>query len=96
MFDGTLGNYDNTLYKIELLEGAQSYYAKPFPIQKIHEESLETEVNRLVNKGVFKRKKISEWAVSIFIFPEKNGIVCFIYDFRELNKRIKEETITHF
>ena len=40
MIDGTLGNYTGTEYKIELLKGAQSYHAKPFPILKIHEETL--------------------------------------------------------
>ena len=34
MLDGTLGNYTGTEYKIELLEGAQLYYAKPFPVKK--------------------------------------------------------------
>ena len=34
MFDGTLGNYTSTEYEIELLEGAQLYHSKPFPISK--------------------------------------------------------------
>ena len=52
IFDGTLGNYTGTKYKIELLEGAQPIHAKPFPIPKAHEETLKIEVNRLVNIGV--------------------------------------------
>ena len=36
MFDGTLGNYTGTEYKIELLKGAQPYHAKSFPIPKRH------------------------------------------------------------
>ena len=32
-------NYTDTEYKIELLEGAQPYYAKPFPIPKVYEET---------------------------------------------------------
>ena len=46
MFDGTLENYTSTEYKIELLEGANPYRAKPFPIPKVHEETLTTKVNR--------------------------------------------------
>ena len=46
MFDGTLGNYTGTEYKIEPLEGAQPYHAKLIPILKVHEETLKTEVNR--------------------------------------------------
>ena len=37
MFDGTLDNCTGTEHKIELLEGAKPYHAKPFPISKIHE-----------------------------------------------------------
>ena len=46
MFDGTLGDYTGSEYKIELLEGSKPYHAKPFPIPKIHEETLKTKVNR--------------------------------------------------
>ena len=46
MFDGTLDNCIGSEYKIELLEGAKPYHAKPFPIPKIHKETLKTEVNR--------------------------------------------------
>ena len=52
MFDGTLGNYTDIEYKIGLLEGPQLYYAKPFPVPKVHEETLKTEANRLVKIGV--------------------------------------------
>ena len=55
MFDGVLGNYTGTEYKIELVEGAQGaqpYHAKPFSIPKMHEETLKTEVNRLVRIDV--------------------------------------------
>ena len=41
----TLGNNTGIEYKIELLEGAQLYHAKPFPIPKVCEETLKTEVN---------------------------------------------------
>ena len=40
MYDGTLGNYTGAEYKIELTEGAQPYQVKPFPIPKMHEETL--------------------------------------------------------
>ena len=42
MFDGTLGNYTGSEYKVEILEGAKPYHAKPFPIP----DTLKTEVNR--------------------------------------------------
>ena len=39
MFDGTLGNYTGTKYKIELLKVAQPCHAKPFPIPKINSKN---------------------------------------------------------
>ena len=39
----------------ELMEGVQLYHAKQFPIPKIHEKPIKTEVNRFVNIGVLKR-----------------------------------------
>ena len=89
MLDGTLGSYISIEYKIELQEGAKPYHAKPFPIQKIHDKTLKTEVNRLVNIGVLKRENNLEWEEPTFIIPKKNGSICFISDFRELNKRTK-------
>ena len=40
MFDDTLRNYTFTGYKIELLEGVHMYHVEPFPIAKMHEETL--------------------------------------------------------
>ena len=91
MFDGTLENYIGTEYKIELLEGSQLYHSKPFPIPKVHKESLETEINRLVNIGVLKYKNDSEWAASMLKIQKKNGAVCIISNFRELYERIKRK-----
>ena len=39
MFNGTLGNYTGSKYKIELRENVTPYHARPFPIPKIHEET---------------------------------------------------------
>ena len=91
MFDGTLGTYTGSDYKIELQEGVKPYHAKPFPIPRIHEETLRKEVDRLVEIGVLKCINNSEWAAPTFIIPKKNRTVRFISDFRELNKRIKRK-----
>ena len=85
MFDGTLGNYTGSTYKIELKEKVAPYHAKPFPIPKVLETTLKKEVERLVKIGVLKKINNSEWAAPTFIIPKKNGTVRFISDFRELN-----------
>ena len=72
MFDGTLGTYTGSDYKIELKDGIKPYHAKPFPIPRIHEETLRKEVERLVKIGVLKRINNSEWAAPTFIIPKKN------------------------
>ena len=69
MFDGTLGKYTSSEYKIELLEGAQWYHANPFPIPKVHEEILKPVINLLVRIGDLKRKNDSEWPAPTFLIP---------------------------
>ena len=91
MFDGTLGNHTDTEYKIELLEGAKPYHAKPFPILKVHEETLKTEFIKLVNIGVLKPENHSQWAVHTLIIPTKNKTVHFVFEIRDINKGIKSK-----
>ena len=91
LFDGTLGKWTEDPIKIELKAGAEPYHARPYPIPKIHSETLKYEVSRLVDLGVLKKVNRSEWAAPSFIIPKKDGTVRFINDFRELNKRIKRK-----
>jgi hypothetical protein len=91
LFDGTLGNWKGEDYNIELHPDATPYHARPFPIPKVHEQTLRHEVDRLCQLGVLKKVNRSEWAAPTFIIPKKDGTVRFISDFRELNKRIKRK-----
>jgi hypothetical protein len=47
LFDGTLGQWKGEDYDIELKEGATPYHARPFPIPRIHEQTLRHEVDSL-------------------------------------------------
>ena len=91
LFDGTLGNWKDVQYDIELRQGAEPYHARAFPIPRIHTQTLKNEVERLCRLGVLKKVNRSEWAAPTFIIPKKDGTVRFISDFRELNKRIKRK-----
>jgi hypothetical protein len=91
LFDGTLGNWKDETYNIELKPDAKPYHARAYPIPKIHEATLRKEVDRLCEIGVLRKINRSEWAAPTFIIPKKNGTVRFISDFRELNKRIKRK-----
>ena len=47
LFDGTLGKWIGRPYNVELREGVQPYYAKPYPIPKSYEMTLKLELERL-------------------------------------------------
>jgi hypothetical protein len=91
LFDGTLGTFTGTPYDIKLQENAEPYHARPFPVPKIHELTLKSELDRLCALNVLKRVNRSQWGAPTFIVPKKDGTVRFISDFRELNKRIKRQ-----
>ena len=88
LFDGTLGDWDTEPIHLKVKEGATPYHGRPFPVPRIHLETLKKEVKRLVEIGVLKRQPESEWASPTFIIPKKSGSVRFISDFREVNKRL--------
>ena len=44
LFNGTLGNWYDSAYNIELKQGAEPYHAKPYPVPRIHEATLKQEV----------------------------------------------------
>ena len=88
LFDGTLGDWDTEPIHLRLKPGATPFHGRPFPIPRIHLETLKKEVARLEEIGVLKRQPDSEWASPTFIIPKKNKTVRFISDFREVNKRI--------
>jgi len=88
LFDGTLGDWQTEPVSLQLKPGAKPYHGKPFPIPRVHKDTLKKEVERLVEIGVLKRQPTSEWASPTFIIPKKNKQVRFISDFREVNKRI--------
>jgi hypothetical protein len=91
LFDGTLGFWNHEEYNIELQADAKHYHARAYPIPKVHEQTLCTEIERLCSIGVLQKVNRSEWAAPTFIIPKKDGTVQFISDFRELNKRIKRK-----
>jgi len=56
IFDGTLGSWPGEPYNIQLKANAKPYHAKPYPIPKIHENTM-----HLVKTGVLKKVNCSEW-----------------------------------
>ena len=88
LFDGTLGQWTGTEYKIDLREDATPYHGRPYGIPKAYEQTFKLEVERLCKVGVLRKINRSEWGAPTILIPKKDQTVRFISDFRELNKRI--------
>ena len=86
LFDGTLGTFRTEPVSINLKPDSIPHYNRVFPIPKIHEDVLKTEVDRLCAIGVLRKSTGSPWGSPCFIIPKNNGTVRFITDFRKLNK----------
>jgi hypothetical protein len=91
LFDDTLGTFTGAPHDIKLKDNVEPHHARPFPVPKIHELTLKSELDHLCELNVLKRVNRSQWGAPTFIIPKKDGTVRFMSDFRELNKRIKRQ-----
>jgi len=89
LFDGTLGDWNTEPVSFKLKEGAKPFQLTPFPVPKIHEDTLKKEIQRLCNLGVLKPQVASEYQSPSFIIPKKNGTVRVVSDFRVLNSKLQ-------
>ena len=73
LFDGSLGKYPGKPMHIELVEGAQPVYRRPYPVPMVHMETFKRELNHLVELGVLSPTRDTEWGLPTFIVPKKDG-----------------------
>jgi hypothetical protein len=71
LFNGSLGTWNGKPYDIELKPDAKPYHSRPFPVPKIYEATLKTELECLVKAGVLKKVNRSKWAAPTFLIPKK-------------------------
>jgi hypothetical protein len=91
IFDGTLGVYPHKKIHIDLVPGAISKHARPYPVPVIHLNAFKKELLYLVEIGVLSLQGASEYASPMFITPPKDGRVCWVSDLWELNKVVKRK-----
>jgi hypothetical protein len=91
LFGGGLGMLNIKHVRLELIDGAKPYHARPFPAPQSLEATTRTEMKRLTYIDVFNRSSDSEWAAPIFIQAKKTGDVRILTDFRRLNAQIKRK-----
>jgi hypothetical protein len=52
LFDGTLGDWNTKPVSFELKEGTKPYHGRPFPVPRVHKDTIVKELNRLCDSGV--------------------------------------------
>jgi hypothetical protein len=90
-FGGGLGMLNIKPVRLELIDGAKPYHARPLPIPQSLEATTKTEMKRLIDIDFSNRNSDSEWAAPTFIQAKKTGNVRILADFRKLNAQIKRE-----
>jgi hypothetical protein len=91
LFGGGLGMLNINPVRLELIDGAKPYHARPFPVPQSLEATTKTEMKRLTDIYVFNRISDSEWAAPTFIQAKKTGDVHILTYFRRLNAQIKRK-----
>jgi hypothetical protein len=78
-------------------DGFKPFSDRAYPIPRIHYDTTEKEINRLVKLGIgvlraCSTKDNSEWGAPTFIIPKKTGDVQVVTDIRQLNKMLNQKS----
>jgi hypothetical protein len=91
LFGGGLEMLNTKPVKLQLIDGAKPYHARPFPVPQLLEATTKKDVKRLTYIDVFNISSDSEWAAPTFIQAKKTGDVRILTDFRRLIAQIKRK-----
>jgi hypothetical protein len=72
--------------------GEMPFHLPPFPVPKIHEETLKKEFKRQCELGVLQPQVASEYQSPSFVITKKNGTVRVVSGFRVLNSKLQRVT----
>ena len=89
LFNGKLGKYKGKKLRLEVDTNSTPFHARPYAVAKAHEEIFLQDLTHLVEIGVLKPIRATQWAAPTFITPKKDDRVRWVTDFRQLNKSIK-------
>ena len=76
---GTCSSFKATLY---LKKDFRPKFFKPRPIPFAHYNSVKLEIERLLDAGIIKSVKTSQWAAPIVVVPKPNGKIRICGDFK--------------
>jgi hypothetical protein len=71
LFDGSLQDWKTDPVDLRLKSGEIPFQLSPFPVPKIHKETLKKEINRLYDLGVLKPQVASKYQSLSFIILKK-------------------------
>ena len=90
-FQGKKGDWTGPPVLFEMIDGAKPFYARPYRIPQSLHETLKKKINRLVDEGVLKPIKASEWTCPAFAIPKKDKAIRVVSDLRGINKLINQK-----
>jgi hypothetical protein len=71
---GGLGMLNIKPVRLELIDGAKPYHARPFPVPQSLEATTKTEMKRLIDIDVFNRSSDSEWEHPHLFKPKRQAM----------------------
>jgi hypothetical protein len=80
--------------RLESIDGAKPYHARPFTVPRSFEAMTKTKMKRLIDIDVFNRSSDFEWAAPTFIQAKKTGDVRILTDLRRLNAQVFNKNIS--
>ena len=75
LFDGKLGLLKGIKAHIEVIDGANPVYTKPYRVPYALRPKVEQELDRLEKAGVITPVTSSDWATGVVVVPKKNGAI---------------------
>jgi len=91
LFEGKLGTWDDELVHFDIKPNAKPFRANPYPVPRIHRDTIKRELKRLCELGVIEEIEGSQWAAPSFFIPKPDGTGRFLTDFRGLNSQIERK-----